>query len=118
MPRSSFGGGSNSYNRKTHRHFNTWSDGIDGVRALSKLSSCFEPYGVVKFGSLVRVLLMMLINIFAASGPIIMGMDDTIERRKGQKIKAKGIYRDPVRSSHGHFVKVSGLRWVLPDAIS
>ena len=65
-----------------------------------------------------RVLLMMLITIFAASGPIIMGMDDTIERRKGQKIKAKGIYRDPVRSSHGHFVKVSGLRWVLPDVIS
>ncbi len=22
-----------------------------------------------------------------------------------------GIYRDPVRSSHGHFVKASGLRW-------
>ena len=33
-----------------------------------------------------------------------MGIDDTIERRKGKKIKAKGIYRDPVRSSHGHFV--------------
>lgn len=41
-----------------------------------------------------------------------MGIDDTIERRKGQKIKAKGIYRDPVRSSHSHFVKVSGLRWL------
>lgn len=36
-----------------------------------------------------------------------MGIDDTIERRKGQKITAKGIYRDPVRSSHSHFVKVS-----------
>lgn len=24
----------------------------------------------------------------------------------------KGIYRDPVRSSHGHFVKASGLRWL------
>ena len=41
-----------------------------------------------------------------------MGMDDTIERRKGEKIKAKGIYRDPVRSSHSQFVKVSGLRWL------
>ena len=35
-----------------------------------------------------------------------------IERRWGGKIKARGIYRDPVRSSHGHFVKTSGLRWL------
>ncbi len=54
---------------------------ILGVMGLTEsehfhaLSSCFEPYGVVKFGSLFRVLLMMLITIFAASGPIIMGMD-------------------------------------------
>jgi hypothetical protein len=59
-----------------------------------------------------RVLLMILVTMFVATGPIIMGIDDTIERRKGKKIKAKGIYRDPVRSSHGHFVKVSGLRWL------
>ncbi|MGY2896082.1 hypothetical protein ACVWZX_004126, partial [Deinococcus sp. UYEF24] len=31
-------------------------------------------------------------------------LDDTIERRTGAKISAKGIYRDPVRSSRGHFV--------------
>jgi hypothetical protein len=41
-----------------------------------------------------------------------MGLDDTIERRRGAKIKAKGIYRDPVRSSHSHFVKARGLRWL------
>lgn len=39
-------------------------------------------------------------------------LDDTIERRRGAKIAAKGIYRDPVRSSQGHFVKASGLRWL------
>ena len=39
-------------------------------------------------------------------------MDETIERRRGQQIRAKGIYRDPVRSSKSHFVKASGLRWV------
>jgi hypothetical protein len=27
---------------------------------------------------------------------------------------ARGIYRDPVRSSKGHFVKTSGLRWLSP----
>src|SRR5215213_7995664 len=30
----------------------------------------------------------------------------------GARIKARGIYRDPVRSSRGHFVKASGLRWI------
>ena len=42
----------------------------------------------------------------------MIGLDDTIERRWGAKIAARGIYRDPVRSSHGHFVKASGLRWL------
>jgi hypothetical protein len=54
----------------------------------------------------------LLINAFAVAGPVILGLDDTIERRRGAKIKAKGIYRDPVRSTHGHFVKASGLRWL------
>jgi hypothetical protein len=59
-----------------------------------------------------RLLLMMLVKVFANDGPLIFGIDDTIERRRGAKIKAKGIYRDPVRSSHSHFVKASGLRWL------
>jgi len=62
--------------------------------------------------ALSRVLLGLLIQTFAAAGPVIVGLDDTIERRRGAKIKAKGIYRDPVRSSHSHFVKASGLRWL------
>lgn len=59
-----------------------------------------------------RILLGLLIQAFARSGPVILGLDDTIERRRGAKIKAKGIYRDPVRSTHSHFVKASGLRWL------
>jgi hypothetical protein len=59
-----------------------------------------------------HILLGVLINAFARSGPVILGLDDTIERRRGAKIKAKGIYRDAVRSTHGHFVKASGLRWL------
>jgi DDE superfamily endonuclease len=43
---------------------------------------------------------------------VVVGIDDTIERRWGARIKARGIYRDPVRSSKGHFVKTSGLRWL------
>jgi DDE superfamily endonuclease len=59
-----------------------------------------------------HILLGLLLNAFARSGPVILGLDDTIERRRGAKIKAKGIYRDPVRSTHSHFVKASGLRWL------
>src|SRR3712207_9388997 len=46
------------------------------------------------------------------SGPLVIGVDDTLERRWGKRIAARGIYRDAVRSSHGHFAKASGLRWV------
>ena len=59
-----------------------------------------------------RVLLGLLLDAFAPKGPVILGVDDTIERRRGKRIGAKGIYRDPVRSSKGHFVKASGLRWL------
>lgn len=62
--------------------------------------------------ALSRTLLKLLVKTFVPAGPIICGLDDTIERRRGAKIKAKGIYRDPVRSSRGHFVKASGLRWL------
>ena len=59
-----------------------------------------------------RLLLALLVAAFVPTGPLIFGLDDTIERRRGEKIAAKGIYRDPVRSSHSHFVKASGLRWL------
>jgi hypothetical protein len=59
-----------------------------------------------------RLLLGLLVQRFVPRGPILLGIDDTIERRRGKRIQAKGIYRDPIRSSHSHFVKASGLRWV------
>jgi hypothetical protein len=60
-----------------------------------------------------RQLLIVLIKALVPSGaPVVIGLDDTIERRWGTKISARGIYRDPVRSSKGHFVKASGLRWL------
>ena len=59
-----------------------------------------------------RLLLGSLVGAFAPNGPLIVGVDETLERRRGKKITAKGIYRDPVRSSREHFVKTSALRWV------
>lgn len=60
-----------------------------------------------------RLLLQLLLKCFGRQKePLIFGLDETIERRRGAKIKAKGIYHDAVRSSHSHFVKCSGLRWM------
>jgi hypothetical protein len=59
-----------------------------------------------------RVLLGLVVETFVATGPVVIGIDETLERRRGAKIKAKGIYRDPVRSSRSHMVKASGLRWL------
>jgi len=59
-----------------------------------------------------RMLLRLLLRAFVPDGPLVFGVDDTIERRRGKRIRAKGIYRDPVHSSHSHFVKASGLRWL------
>lgn len=62
--------------------------------------------------ALSRTLLTRLVQTFVPKGPILCALDPTVERRRGAKIKAKGIYRDPVRSSKSHFVKASGLRWL------
>ncbi len=60
-----------------------------------------------------RILLRSLVEVFVPEGdPLVVGIDETLERRYGKKIAAKGIYRDPVRSTHENFVKSSGLRWV------
>ena len=59
-----------------------------------------------------QLLLRLLLTVFAPEGELVVGLDDTIERRRGGQIRAKGIYRDPVRSSRSHFVKASGLRWL------
>ena len=60
-----------------------------------------------------RILLGLLVEAFVSEGaPLVVGIDETLERRYGKKIRAKGVYRDPVRSTHENFVKASGLRWV------
>ena len=62
---------------------------------------------------LAQVLLKLLLGAFyGPDEPLVCGIDETIERRWGHKIAARGIYRDPVRSSKSHFVKTSGLRWL------
>ena len=51
-----------------------------------------------------RILLQLLLDAFVAlEAPVILGIDETIERRRGAQIAAKGIYRDRVRSSKEFF---------------
>jgi hypothetical protein len=59
-----------------------------------------------------QLLLHVLVDTFAPDGVLVMGIDETLERRQGAKISAKGIYRDAARSSKHVFVKASGLRWI------
>src|SRR5215469_1832276 len=63
--------------------------------------------------SLSRLLLQLLIQLFVPEdAPMVVGIDEMTPGRRGAKIAAKGIYRDPVRSSKEFFVKTSGLRWI------
>jgi len=57
-----------------------------------------------------RRLLRLFVAVFVPRGGVLFGLDDTIERRRGEHITATGLCRDPVRSSHTPMVKASGLR--------
>src|ERR687888_2446015 len=60
-----------------------------------------------------RILLGVLITLLVPPGAtIVLGADDTVERRSGRKIAAKGCYRDAVRSSKSHVIRCFGLKWV------
>ena len=60
-----------------------------------------------------KILFFMLLSLTRNQGPIVLMVDETLERRKGLKIKAKGYYRDAVRFSKSQVVKTSGLKWLV-----
>jgi DDE superfamily endonuclease len=60
-----------------------------------------------------RILLGLLITLLVPpDATIVLGADDTVERRSGRKIAAKGCYRDAVRSTKNHVIRCFGLKWV------
>jgi DDE superfamily endonuclease len=85
--------------------------GLSGERSFGKYHRVLSR-AVWSSRKVARRLLVHLIGTFVPSGVVVMGIDDTVERRKGKRIRAKGIYRDAVRSSDSQVVKVSGLRWL------
>lgn len=60
-----------------------------------------------------HILLSMLLTLLPKGGPLVLFIDETLERRRGKKITAKGYYRDAVRSSKAQLVKASGLKWLV-----
>jgi len=74
-------------------------------RVLNRAQWSALPAGKILLG----VIVMVLVPPGAA---IVLGADDTVERRSGRQIKAKGCYRDAVRSSKKHVVRCFGLKWV------
>jgi hypothetical protein len=59
-----------------------------------------------------RRLLRLFVAMCVPRGVVLCGLDDTIERRRGEPMTATGLYREPVRSAHTHRVQASGLRWL------
>jgi hypothetical protein len=88
------------------------------VMGLSKESAFAKYHHVLnraKWSSLSasRILLDLIVNMVGVDKPLVMYIDETLERRKGPKIKAKGYYRDAVRSSKSAVVKCLGLKWLM-----
>ena len=83
----------------TERHFQNYHRVLNRAKWSSRALS--------------RILLVLLVSMFVPeNAPVVIGIDETIERCRGSKIAARGIYRDAVRSSKEFFVKTSGLRWI------
>jgi hypothetical protein len=60
-----------------------------------------------------KLLLGLIILVFVPAGlPLILMIDETLERRRGRKIKYKGWFRDPIRSTAKHVTKALGIRWI------
>jgi len=68
--------------------------------------------------ALSRILLSLLVAAFVgADAPLLLVIDDTLERRYGRRVADKARYHDPVRSSSGHVVTTSGVRWLCVCAL-
>ena len=62
--------------------------------------------------ALARILCRALVAAFVPSGPIIIGVDHTLERRRGPRIGPAGRFYDPSRLSDMPRPTARGLRWL------
>lgn len=90
--------------------------GLGGERSFSKYHRVFNQAQWSGL-ALSKILLGLLIRCLPKSWPILVAVDETLERRRGKKIKAKGMYRDAVRSSQSNVVTCMGLKWEVMTLI-
>jgi len=87
--------------------------GLAELRTFSKYHQVLNraPWSARRLSG---ILLGLIVDqLVGQEQPILVAPEETIERRWGATIEAKGVYRDPVRSSQSHFVKAMGLRWIV-----
>jgi len=82
--------------RRTHGYSCFTRDGFARRTAIPELSWLLNR---AKWSSraLSGIILHLLVKIFMPSDTsIVVGIDETMEKRRGRKIAANGIYHDPV----------------------
>jgi hypothetical protein len=87
---------------------------VMGLRERERFTNFHRVLNRAKWSSIdgSKILLGLLVNILPNPTSLIIVVDETIERRKGEKIKAKGCYRDAVRSSQKKVIHCFGLKWI------
>jgi len=87
---------------------------VMGVSKEKRFEKYHRVFNRAKWNSMMgtKILLGLLVQLLPSAFPILIIVDDTIERRKGRKIKAKGCYRDACRSTEKVVVKCFGLKWI------
>lgn len=86
---------------------------VMGLASIANYSKYHRVLSRAKWDGLMlsKILLGLLIELLPESCPILIAVDETLERRRGKKIKAKGLYRDAVQSSQSNVVTSYGLKW-------
>lgn len=64
-----------------------------------------------------QILLGLIISWLVSDGRVVIGVDETLERRWGKRIWGLGIYRDAVKSSAKRKVTSSGVRWQVMQVL-
>lgn len=91
--------------------------------ALRAMGLAYEP-GFAKYHHILnrvqwstlkaaKILFFMVLIFVSDNHPLVLLIDETLERRRGKQIKAKGYYRDAVRSSQSKVVNTTGLKWLV-----
>lgn len=86
---------------------------VMGLSSIKNYSKYHRVLSRARWNSLAlaKILFGLLLELLPDSWPILVAVDETLERRWGKKIKAKGLYRDAVRSSQSNVVTSFGLKW-------